>query len=416
MTSATTSSGPVQITTLHKFAPLVLFALCAAVAGGAVVSDPAGTWPNLLLDGFYIATLPLSAVFFLATQRLTGARWSAGLRRVPEAWSAALWPAAILLAVVFLGRETLFAWARPGAFAHESAIAGKVQYLKVPFVAARIAISLGLWVLFAFLFRRGSLAQDRNAHESLLQHERLNRLSVFFVLLFALTFTASVFDWIISLDTTWFSTMFAVLAFAGTFVQGIAAVTLATVILWERGYLRDVVGEAQFHDLGKMLFAFSVFWGYIWTCQYLLIWYTNIPEEVTHYMSRTNGSWVYLFALNFILNWLVPFTVLLSARSKTKPRVLKTISIVLLVGHWLDLYMMIMPAVRKEPHIGLVEITTAIGWAALIYWFFLRALLKAPLVPQNDPVLRGELLIQEHHHHLHGTAAMAHHHPGGERP
>ena len=151
---------------------------------------------------------------------------------------------------------------------------------------------------------------------SLVLHHRLTRLAVMFVLVFALTFTMGAFDWLISLDPQWMSTMFAVYVFAGTFVQGIAAVTLAVVLLKERGSLGQSVGEHQLHDLGKMLFAFSTFWAYIWVCQYLLIWYGNIPEEITHFARRTNGPWLYLFALNFILNWIVPFTVLLTPEGK----------------------------------------------------------------------------------------------------
>src|SRR5262249_22648807 len=278
-------------------------------------------------------TLMLAAVFFFATQRLTNARWSAGIRRVPEALMDPLWLSLFLLLIVWAGRQVLYPWSRPGAFAHEPAVAGPGQDPASPWIYVRPVVSLGLWILFAQLFRRVSLAQDRNPSLALYQHNRMNRYAVFFVLIFALTFTASAYDWLISLEPHWFGTMFAVYVFAGTFVQGIAAVTLTTVLPRERGPLRGVVGEQQLHALGKMLFAFSVFWGSIWTCQYLLIWYTNIPEEVTHYISRTNGGWVYLFALNFLLNFVAPFTVLLSARAKTVPRTLKIMTIVLLFAH-----------------------------------------------------------------------------------
>jgi hypothetical protein len=184
--------------------------------------------------------------------------------------------------------------------------------------------------------------------------------------------------------------MYAVYVFAGTFVQGIAAVTLAIVVLKEHGPLRDSVSDHQLHDLGKMLFAFSTFWAYIWVCQYLLIWYGNIPDEVTHYVARTNGPWLFLFALNLIANWVAPFLVLLSVRAKCTTRVLKVIAVLLLGGHWLDLYLLATPSIWSTPKFGLLEITIAAGYLALIFLVFTRSLGQAPMVPVHDPILAYE--------------------------
>jgi len=162
------------------------------------------------------------------------------------------------------------------------------------------------------------------------------------------------------------------------------------VLLKEHGDLEGIAGEHQLHDLGKMLFAFSIFWAYIWTCQYLLIWYGNIPDEVTHYVKRTNGPWLYLFALNLILNWIIPFTTLLSIQAKRTPRVLKTICVIVLAGHWLDLYLLIMPAMWDKPRFGVFEVALAAGYAALVYLLFTREVSKAPLAPRHDPVLAYE--------------------------
>lgn len=372
-----------------------IFAVCLVGLAAVVVIvglflAPERTWPNLLLDSFYVATLGVSVLFFLAVTRAAGGRWCANLRRIPEAFLPAIPAGAVLLMVLFFGRQTLFPWTHPGIFANAPAIAGKVHYLNPPWVYGRILFTLATWMFFAWIYRRTSLEQDRNPKLSLDLHHRLTRYSIVFLLAFALTFSLAAFDWLLSLDPQWSSTMFAFYAFAGTFVQGIAAVTLAVVLLRERGDLAGIVSEHQLHDLGKMLFAFTIFWAYIWTCQYLLIWYGNIPDEISHYFKRTNGPWLYLFAANLILNWVIPFVTLLSIRAKRTTKVLKIICVILLIGHWLDLYMLIMPAIWYTPKIGILEIPIAAGYAALVYLLFTRELSKAPLVPQHDPVLAYE--------------------------
>jgi hypothetical protein len=378
--------------------PLVLVAAGVAATVFGLIAAPERTWPNLLLDGFYVTSLAVAAIFFLATQRLAGARWSVGLRRIPEAFMLAMPVAAPLMLALFFGRHQLYPWSRPGAFAHAPAIAGKVRYLQPPFVAGRAIVVLAVWCLFAWLFRCASIDQDGDPTANLHHHRRLGRYSALFVPVFALTFTCGAYDWVLSLDPDWFSTMFAVYVFAGTFVQGIAAVTLAGLLLRNRGYLEEWLSERQLHDLGKMLFAFSTFWAYLWTCQYLLIWYGNIPEEVTHYVRRTGGSWLSLFLLNPLVNWVVPFATLLSARAKRRPRVVGAICVLLLAGHWLDLYLLIMPALWPAPRLGALELLIAAGHGALVYLVVLFGLSRAPLVPFNDPVLVDQRL----------TAAGAH--------
>lgn len=380
---------------------LILMAVGAVAAAYSVFADPKRAWPSLLLNGFYFASLALSAMFFISTQRLTGARWSASLRRIPEAFMAALPYGAVMLLVLYFGRHWIFPWSDPSIFAHEplvngKVIAGRATYLQVPYVFERLLACVLSWVVFGWLFRKWSLEQDRNPGKNMAIHERLNRLAPVFVLAFALTFTLVSYDLIICLEPKWASTMFGVYTFAGLFVQGIAAVTLAALFLREHSPLRDWISDRQIHDLGKLLFAFSTFWAYIWTCQYLLIWYGNIPDEVTHFAKRTHSPWLYFFALNVVVNWVVPFLALISVKAKCTPKVLKAICVLVLCGHWLDLYMLIMPTQWDSPKI-LLELPIAAGYAGLLYFIFTRSLAQAPLVAMNDPILLAEMQVEHAH-------------------
>ncbi|HEY2902570.1 MAG TPA: hypothetical protein VGL59_18440 [Polyangia bacterium] len=360
------------------------------VAAHGLIFQPAEAWPNLLLAGFYFLSLAVSGLFFLAGQRVSGARWSAGLRRVPEAVMLLLPWAAIGMLALYFGRHTLFAWTHEGAFAGDPPIAGRGRYLTETGVFGRAIFTFVVWTLAAWRLRRISLAQDGDPGGNLFHHARLNRTAALFVVLFAPTFTCTAYDWILSLEPRWFSTMFAVYLFAGTFVQGIAAVTLIVAVLYRRGLLRAHIGPEQLHDLGKMLFAFSIFWAYIWVSQYLLIWYGNLPDEVPYYIKRTQGVWLPLFAVNFFVNWVGPFVVLLPASAKRNPRVLAAVSIVLLAGHWLDLYVMIMPTQPVAPLPGLYAAAIGAGTLALAFLLIVRNLGRAPLSPSNDPVLVAE--------------------------
>src|SRR6266567_1048724 len=210
-----------DISSRTRFFAMFLVALGAIVAIYGVYAAPERTWPNLLLDGFYVITLGVSAMFFLATQRLTGARWSASLRRVPEAFMPIVPVASLLILALFFGRHVLYSWTHPGEMAHEPANAGRVQYLQVPGVFGRMVFVLLVWIAFAWIFRRVSRQQDLHPELSLNLHEKLTRYAIIFAPIFALTLTIAAFDWILSTDPHWFSTMYAVLVFAGTFVQGI---------------------------------------------------------------------------------------------------------------------------------------------------------------------------------------------------
>jgi hypothetical protein len=367
--------------------PLIGVGLTTVAAGFAWA--PERTWPNLLLNNVYMLSLALSGAIVLSIHYLSGAGWSVVLRRVPEAMMSPLPVVAVLMLTVFFGRQVLYPWADPETLAHAPLPADKSLYLSTPLVFIRMALVLAIWVTLARAIRRTSLRQDEDPAAA--HHQRLVRFSAFFAVVFAGTFALGSVDWLMSLDPHWYSTIFAVYLFAGLLVSGLAALTLIVLVLRALGPLRDIVGPAHLHDLGKLLFAFSTFWAYIWFSQYLLIWYSNLPEEVTHYVRRTNDAWAPLFVLNLGVNWVVPFVALLPRAAKRNARVLAGVCLVLLVGHWLDLYLLIMPELFDAPTFGPLEVLIPVSYSALFFYLTSRALAEASVVPLHDPYLEESL-------------------------
>jgi hypothetical protein len=372
--------------------PLVLIAIGAIALVVGLAVSPERTWMNLLVDSFYILSLGVSAIFFFATQRLSSAMWSAPIRRIPEALMQVLPAAAVLLVALTFGFHTLYPWTHPEAMheAHALVTPGHDSYLAPSFVYTRMIIIVSLWLVFAWRIRKISIASDASRAAGLAAHPRFNRVAALFVPIFAVTFTAAAYDWIISLDPKWFSTMFAVYVFAGSFVQGIAAIALTTILLRKKrafGAQQSLIDNHVQSTLGTMLLAFSTFWAYIWVCQYLLIWYGNIPEEVTYYLRRSSAPWLPIFLGSFVINWVIPFFVLLPRPSKRSMKIMIGICVLVLAGRWLDLYLMVMPEQWTSPHVGPLELAMAAGAGGLIYLIVIRGLSRAPLVPPHDPVI-----------------------------
>lgn len=291
----------------------------AALAFGAAVA-PGKFWPSVLLAGFFPLSLSLGAGVFLAIEEVTGARWCAGLRPLARAMARCYWPAAlVVMLAVSLGWSTLFGWIHAAA-GHGHVAHAQQVWLAPSFMMARAAAYLTLWGV-------------------LLPRIRGQASAALFLVLFGVTVSLAGIDWFMALEPAWVSTMFGVYVFAGLFLGALAALAVGTSLLG------DSVGlsASQAQDLGKLLFGFSMFWAYIWYCQYMLIWYTNMPEEITYYLRRHGGGWAVLSMTNVALNWLVPFFVLLPQWTKMDRKILMRVGLVVLAGRWLDLYIMAMP-------------------------------------------------------------------------
>lgn len=356
-------------------------------------------YSNLWINNVYFTGLGIIGLFFVALQYAAQAGWSAGIKRIPEAFGAWLPYAFVLMLVVFfLGNHTIFHWTHDYLYdesdpRYDYIIAGKQGYLNTPFYLARMAAYFAIWYFMYRLIRKESLAEDVNGGTK--HYHNMVKYSTIFIVFFAITSSTSAWDWTLSIDTHWFSTMYGWYNFASWFVSGLAAITLIVVLLRENGYIK-IVSSEHLHDLGKFVFAFSIFWAYIWFSQFLLIYYANIPEESIYFLERLESDYYSpFFFVTLFLNFFFPFLVLMTRDSKRHTIFLKIVCTVVMVGQWLNFYLMITPGVLKENGgFGFIEIGTTMVYFAAFTYVVLQSLSKVPLVAKNHPMLEESI----HHH------------------
>ncbi len=375
--------------------------------GGHAYSWTKRLWANLWLCTLYFNGIALLGIFFFAVNYLAWAGWSALIKRVPETFGYFLFVTApLLLIIFFLGGHEIFHWTdaslyEKGGANYDKIIAGKQGFLNTPFFLVRMIIYFSLWIgLFLFL-RRMSLAEDKitDLRGYLKKPDLYNKIvyySTAFIVVFGVTISTSTWDWVMSIDTHWFSTMFGWYNFASYWVASLATITLAVILLKEQGYFTNL-GEHHLHDLGKFMFAFSIFWTYIWFGQFILIYYANIPEETVYFNARLNGGFYRpIFFLNIFLNFIVPFLSLMAKESKRTMTILKVVACNILVGHYIDFYMMIMPAtVGQHADFGLIEFGCVTLFASAFIYMFAHQLSKAPLIAKNHPLLKESLYFTQ---------------------
>lgn len=361
-----------------------------ATAAGFAVS-PTNVWISLYVSALYFLWAALFGAFILAVATVSGAAWLTPYKVVAEAMTSFLIPGGIILVAVFFGGgNTLFEWTHAEAVAHHPALLEKQPYLNAPFFLFRMLSFIGIWTALSWqLVRMSRREQNYQA-----------RWSVLFLIAFAFTFSFASFDWLMTIEPHWYSTIYALYSFAGFFVAGFAILTIAVIGLDKFGFFNGVITENHYHDLGKFLFGFSTFWAYLWISQYLLIWYTNLPEETAYYTLRTQNDWDWLFYFNVLLNWVIPFFVLLPRQTKRNREVLLRVSIVLLVGRWFDLFLLVAPNVFhlsgiRGPSIGWIEVGGGLGLGGLFVLICASALGRHRLIPKSDPYFEeGAHLVQ----------------------
>ncbi|MDW8015600.1 MAG: quinol:cytochrome C oxidoreductase [Bacteroidia bacterium] len=346
---------------------------------------------NLLITSMYLLGVSLLSLFFLAVGYAANAGWYVMLQRVPQAFSMNLpWLAGLLALVVVGLSSVLYEWTHADVVARDEILQHKSGYLNLPFFILRLIIILGGWLLFWRGFARNW--EQLDATGEIRYFHNLRRLAAGFIVFFAISWSVASWDWLMSTSPHWFSTMFAVYNFANLWITAICSITFTVVILKLNGYLSGV-SESHVHDLGKFVFAFSIFWTYIFYGQFMLIWYANIPEETFWFYERirahVNPQYVPIFYLTLILNFLMPLIGLMSASIKRNYVWLGFVSGILLFTHWLDTFMIVMPSVAgKNGGLGPMEVGFFLVGVAGFFWLSARHLEKAPvLLPRNHPYL-----------------------------
>jgi len=347
---------------------------------------------NYLIAFTFMISIGVGALFLIALEYIVGAVWSVPIRRVVEFLAAIIPLLALLVIPLLLNIGELFHWSHADAVAEDEILQGKAPYLNVPFFIIRVFVLIGIWSLFYFFFIKNSKKQDTTKDQKL---TTINiRLSAVFIPIFAITISVAAIDWLMSVEPHWFSTIFGVYFFSGTVIAALAAVTLATVLLKEHGYLHPAMTNDHLFSLGALLFAFVNFWGYIAFSQFMLIWYADLPEETFWFLQKWEGSWAVFSIGLIIIHFLVPYIALVSQPSKMAPKRLKFISVWLLFAHVYDIFWLVMPEMEQLSggySFSWIDLVFPIAAVGLIILVFNMKAKKENLIPIGDPKLQRGL-------------------------
>ncbi len=389
-------AGVAKITSIVAIAVGVIAIVFGLMSSDHVMVER--TYANLLLMGYYFTCVCAAGAFFVALQMVTQSGWSAGLLRIPQAMAGVLPIAAIILLVIVgfgLTSHNLYHhWnaeglTDPNSPAYDKLVAGKSAFLNVPGFLIRQILFMGSYSIFAFILTKLSYKEDLEG--GLNSYKKSFKLSAIFLVIFGFTTPIWSFDTIMSLEAHWFSTMFGWYNFAAMWVSGIATIVVITILVKKAGYL-SWVNENHLHDLGKLMFGFSIFWTYVWFAQFMLIWYSNMPEETVYFYKRWEPEYKPWFWLSIIINFVAPLLLLVDRDAKRKQGMMLFVAILLLCGHWLDYYIMIMPGtVESHRGFGPLEIGIAIGFVGLFTFLVMSKFSKHPLAPKNHPFMDESL-------------------------
>jgi len=377
-------------------------------------SDPqkqARFWASLLQNSVYFLLITNAVMFFIAATTLAWGGWQLSFRRVSEAVSTAvpvigIISGLIMLALVFGGNHVIYHWASPEA-AHDPIIQQKSPFLNKGFFAFWTILIITLWSFLGYKIRSLSRSVD---DKTLTVEEGKKYIwnntvwAAIFLVVFALSVMSTIpWLWLMSINAHWFSTMYSWYTWASTFVAGCALLTLFVIYLKNQGYL-ELTNDEHLHDLGKFMFAFSIFWTYLWFSQYMLIWYSNQPEETRYFIERIGtrghpGPYKGIFFLNLIINFVAPILLLMRRGSKRNYTMMTFMAVLIIFGHWLDLYQMVFPHPLADEKTGvsyvpmmLFDLGVALGFVGLIIYMTGRTLSKWPMIAKHHPFIKESII------------------------
>jgi Ni/Fe-hydrogenase subunit HybB-like protein len=369
-------------------------------------------WGSLLQNSVYFLLVVNAVMFFICATTLAWGGWQMSFRRVSEAISTCVpvigvIAGVVLLAVCFSDNHTIYHWADREAVQHDPVLLGKSGFLNKTFFTVWTIITIGGWSLLGWKMRSLSRSTDNNPMDIERRKKYIWNNTVWaalFIVLFALTVMSSIpWLWLMSIDAHWYSTMYSWYTFGSSFVAGIALITLFVVFLKNNNYL-ELTNAEHLHDLGKFMFAFSIFWTYLWFSQFMLIWYSNQPEETIYFITRignfAKGSpYRVLFWFMFCINFLAPLLIFMTRNSKRNYATLTFMSLLILFGHWLDFFQMVFPGPMKNHETGdtyvpmiLADFGIALGFIGLIMFVTGRSLSKVPLIAKNHPFMKESVI------------------------
>jgi hypothetical protein len=364
--------------------------------------EQARFWASLLQNSVFFLLVVNASMFFVCITTLAWGGWQMSFRRVPEAISAVVpvmgvIAAAILLSIVFGDNHTIYHWTDVEHVKHDEILSHKKGFLNKTFFSVVTILTVVLWSLLGWKMRQLSRSIDDEPLATMEERKKYIFKNTVWAALYIVVFSLTVMSslpwlWLMSIDAHWYSTMYSWYTFASTFVSGMALIALFVVFLKNNGYL-EYTNNEHLHDLGKFMFAFSVFWTYLWFSQFMLIWYANIPEETVYFQPRAHGIYKGIFWFMFIINFIAPLLILMTRSAKRNYGTITFMALLIIFGHWLDFYQMVFPAVSpsKVPNI-IYDLGVALGFVGLIMYMTGRALAKAPLLARNHPFVKESLI------------------------